>query len=171
MSKPIHLPDAMQELSEPALLVVCDSHEARFIDAGGRTLVEKETLKSKEPKHDEPESVMRGPSGVMSGTGDRNQYEDNRLRQFSNEIVVRIEEAVKTQGIKKLYISAPGRTLSVLKDHLPKPTAMLLDVVLDGIFIKEPSIEILLRFRPDLAESVQKLRDQENYSTKKHLPK
>lgn len=171
MPKPVHLPDAMQEVTEPALLVVCDSQDARFIDAGGRTLVEKEMVEHKEKGYDEPESTMRGPSGVVSGTADRNQLEDNRLREFANIIAARIESSVKTQGIKHIYVSGPGRVLAVLRDKLSKPTAVLLDVVLEGNYVKEPALDVLLRFRPDLAESVQKLRDQENYSTKKKFPK
>lgn len=170
MSKPTHLPDAMPEVSVPAILVVCGSHECRFINAGGKTLVERDVVAAPKPEYSDRETQMRGPSGVMSGTADRNQEEDNRLKQFANTVTTHIVAALD-QGAQELYLAAPGKVLSMLKDHLPKAHAPKLKVVLDGTFLKESSLDILLRFRPDLLESAKDLREQEGFSSRKHLPK
>ncbi len=170
MSKPIHLPDAVPALTAPALLVVCGSHQCRMINAGGRTLVEREVVSSPEHVHTDRESEMRGPSGVTSGTGDRNQEEENRLKQFANLVTKQIVAGLE-QGAEELYLAAPSKVLSILKDHLPKAHASTLKVVLDGTFLKESSIDILFRFRPDLADGVSDFRDREGFSSKKHLPK
>lgn len=171
MPTTVTLPDAMPDIAEPTLLVVCDSHHCRFINAGGRSLAEKESVMSKERHDTDRESQMSGPSGMTSGSSDRNQFEDNRLKTFANDVVSHIASAVNTQKIGSIYLSAPGRVLSEIKNHLSKPHSALLSVVVDGTFVKEPAIDLLIRFRPDLLESAEHLRDQQNYSSANQPPK
>lgn len=171
MTKPIQLPDAMPTIDEPSLLVVCDTHACRFIDVGGRTIVEGARVESKEQVHTDRETETRGPSGITSGTADRNQQEEGRLRSFTNALTEAVLKTIRGQGIRALYFAAPAKIISLFQSHLPKAEAALLKVVIDGNFMKEDGMSLLLRFRPDLAEGVTKLRDQENFSTKKHLPK
>ncbi len=170
MSKPARLPDAMPNLSPTALLVVCGTHECRLINAGGRTLVEGDAVASAQITHTDRETQTRGPSGIMSGMGDDTNADENRLKHFAKNITTRIIAGLE-QGAEELYIAAPGKVLSILKDQLPKAHASKLKVVLEGTFLKESAIDILLRFRPDLAESASELREQEGFSSKKHLPK
>lgn len=171
MPTSVTLPDAMPDVAEPTLLVVCDSHHCRFINAGGRSLVEKESVESKERHDTDRESQMSGPTGMTSGSSDRNQFEDNRLKTFANDVVSHIASAVNTQKVTSIYLSAPGRVLSEIKHHLSKPQSALLSVVLDGTFVKESALDLLIRFRPDILESAENLRDQENYSPAKRPPK
>ncbi len=176
MSHPTKLPDAMPDIVSPTLLIVCDSHHCRFIDVGGHTLLEKEGVDSKELVHTDRQDSQPSPSsfgkgGMMSGVGEEHHAEENRLRDFAIMIVDRMTALVGQQGIESVYLSAPSRLLSEIKKHMPATLTKVLKSTIDGIFIKESNIEVLKRFRPDLDSSVVKLRDMENYSSKKHLPK
>jgi protein required for attachment to host cells len=161
----------MPEIKRPTLLVVCDSHKCRLIDVGGRTLLEKEILESKEEKFTDRRDTVRGPSGIMSGVGDLNQADLHRLKDFANAVSKHIDQSLRTQKIGEMYLAAPGKFLSILTDHLSVAAKKVLCKKIEGNFIKEPSTEILLRFIPELKTAVESLRDQENYSTRKHLPK
>lgn len=165
-----HLPDAMPEISKRTLLAVCGSHQCRFIDAGGRTLVELLVLNSKEESHTDRESSMRGPSGVTSGLGDHNQFEQNRVNEFANQIAVHIATAVTEQKIEALYIAAPGKMLPAVKERLSPPLTKLLAGTLDGNYLKEASLDILARFQPELKKAADELRSSENYSPKNRPP-
>jgi protein required for attachment to host cells len=172
----VRLPDAMPEITKKTLLVVCDTHHCMFIDAGGHALTEKETVESKETQTSEHPGTKQSPAamgkgGMISGVDDPNQQESNRLKNFANEVSRHIDASVSSQGIEELYISAPGKFLSVLKTHLSTKAAGLVAQALDGNFMKEPPAAILVRFRPDLKDAIKELRDGENFSAKKHLPK
>ena len=175
MPHQVRLPDAMPEIKTPTLLAVCDSHHCKLIDVGGHTLVEKEIIESKEETFTDAQGRMRAPAamgkgGMVSGVGDLNPAEKNRMRTFANTIAQRLAQIIREQGIKEVYISAPTKFLSVLREHIPSSTREVI-AAKEGNFIKEPLLEILLRFRPDLEQTREALRDQENYSSKKHLPK
>lgn len=166
----------MPDIDKPTLLVVCDSHHCRLLDVGGHAIVEKEILKSKEAEHTDRASQTHSPGsfgkgGMISGPDDANQFEKNRMRTFANDLIKHIEQSVREQGILAVHISAPAKFLSVVRAHMTPAIQKILLQEIDGNFIKEPSIEILVRFRPDLREAVKALRDQENYSPRKHLPK
>jgi len=176
MSHTVRLPDAMPDVEKPTLLVVCDSHHCRLLDVGGHAIAEKEMIESKEPKHSDREGRNQSPAafgkgGMVSGTDSVNQVEKNRMREFANELMKNIEQSVREQGIQAVHISAPAKFLSVIRTHMTPAIHKILMQEIDGNFVKEPSIEILVRFRPDLKEAVKALRDQENYSAKKHPPK
>ncbi len=170
MSNSLKLPDVMPDITPATLLVVCDSHHCRFIDVGGHTIVEQQVLDSDELKHADRQSTKIGPGGGV-GIGDDHHAEDQRLSNFAKAIMVRIVEATAAQKIEALYIAAPSRLLSQMKKHSCPESKKMLKSAIDGTFVKESAIDVLLRFRPDLKASVQKIRDQENYSSKKHLPK
>ena len=176
MSHTIRLPDAMPDVEKSTLLVVCDSHHCRLLNVGGHAIAEQDMLTSKELEFSDKQGQTRSPAamssgGMVSGTGDLNQSEKNRMKNFANEIVKYIEQSIREQGIQAVHISAPAKFLSMIRGHLSPAIHSILMQEIDGNFVKEPSIEILGRFRPDLKEAVHALRDQENYSSKKHLPK
>gem|GEM_PF-1995957 len=175
MLRPVHLPDAMPEITKPTLLVVCDSHQCKFVDVGGHTLVEKETVESKEEKFTDSQGQMRSPAamgkgGMISGVGDLNPVEKNRMRNFANVISRRMAQIIREQGIQEVYISAPPKFLSILREHIPLSIRKI-TAASEGNFVKEPLLALLLRFRPELKEAVRSLKEQENYSAKRHLPK
>lgn len=170
-SRSVRLPEAMPEIEKPTLLVVCDTHRCKLVDVGGHTLVEEEILESKEEVFTERKNLMGSPTGGMSGTEDMNQIEWNRLRDFANVLVKRLAIIVREQKIGEVYLSAPGKFLAVLKKHLPKELTKIVRNELDGNFVKEPMKKVLLRFRPDLTESLRKLKEEENYSAKRQPPK
>lgn len=166
----------MPEIDKPTLLIVADAHHCRFIDVGGHTLLEKETMDSKELLHTDRQDVQPSPAsmgkgGMMSGVGEEHHAEENRLRDFAKMLNEHTSVVIAEQKIEAVYLAAPSRFLSEIKKNMPAAVTKVLKSTIDGNFVKEPAIEILLRFRPDLEESVQKLRDLENYSSKKHLPK
>lgn len=169
----IRLPDAMPEISKPTLLVVCDTHHSRLINLGGHSVTEKEVVASKEHEYTERQSSKPSGKGggAMVGIGETDQVESNRLKTFANTLVKHLESSVREQKIEELHISAPGKFLSVLKDHLTPALTKVLKQTLDGIYVKEHALELIARFRPDLKKAVADLRAQENYSPKNHLPK
>ncbi len=172
MTHPMILPDAMPDIHSPTLLVVCDTHHCRFINAGGRSLVMTEEVKSHEHEFtDRQGSKPSGKGGSMIGLGDINQVEDHRLKEFANTVTQRMAHLAQTQKVESIYVSAPGKFLSALNHHMTKPLQELLEETIDGNFVKESPLDVLLRFRPDLKAAADDLRDQENYSSKKHLPK
>jgi protein required for attachment to host cells len=171
MSRPVNLPDAMPDVKKPTLLLVCDTHHCKFIDVGGHRIVEQEIVESKEEKYTDRQTSVRGPSGVLSGVGDATQAEQNRLRDFASTVGKRLDQAVRSLKIKEIHIAAPARLLSYLKKYLSKEVAKLVLSEIDGNYVKEPLLKVLLRFRPDLEQSLEALRDEENYSPKRHLPK
>ncbi len=176
MPHSIRLPDAMPDVDKPTLLVVCDSHQCRVLDVGGHAIAEKEMIESKEAEFTDKQGQMRSPAGMgmggmISGTGDMNQFEKNRMKTFANDLMKHIEKAVREQGIQAVHISAPAKFLSVIRSHMTPMIQKILMQEIDGNFVKEPGIEILVRFRPDLKEAVKALRDQENYSPRKQPPK
>ncbi len=176
MSHTIRLPDAMPDVDKPTLLVVCDSHQCRLLDVGGHAIAEKEMLESKKAEYSDGPGRTQSPAaggkgGMFSGPDDVNQFEKNRMNSFANDLMKHIEQAVREQGIQAVYISAPAKFLSVIRSHMTPVIQKILMLEIDGNFVKEPSIEILGRFRPDLKEAVKSLRDQENYSPKKQPPK
>ena len=170
MTHSAKLPDAMPEIDTPTLLVVSDAHHCRFIAVGGHTLVEEEELHAPELKHTDRQTVNMGPGGA-SGVGDEHHAEDHRLREFAIAIAGRASALVERQKVGAVFMAASSRLLSELKKHLPQAVTKALKSTIDGNFVKESATEILARFRPDLEQSVKKLRDLENYSSKKHLPK
>lgn len=171
MKNATQLPDAMPDVDTPALLVVCDTHHCRFMNVGGHMIVEKAQVESKENTFSDRETSVRGPSGVTSGLGDKNNAEESRLKSFANMVVKAMDQSVREQKIEQVHISAPGKFLSVLKDHLPKAMQTLVQNTLDGNYVKEHQLDLLVRFRPDLKQAVADLRAQENYSPKNVPPK
>ncbi len=176
MPHTVRLPDAMPDVEKPTLLVVCDTHNCRLLNVGGHAIVEKELLESKEAEYSDKPSRTQSPAafgkgGMFSGTDDMNQFEKNRLNTFAHAVIKHIETSIREQGILAVYLSAPAKFLSVLRSHMTPAIQKMLMLEIDGNFVKEPSIEILVRFRPDLAEAVTSLRNQENYSPGKQLPK
>lgn len=172
MPHSIQLPDAMPEITTPTLLVVCDSHHCIFFGAGGHTLALQEDVHSREPNFtDRQGSKPRGKGGVMIGIGESDQVEDHRLHEFANVVAGRIGTIVTGQKIGAVHVSAPGKFLSQLKKHLPKAVEKLVESAVDGNFVRESPLALLIRFRPDLRAAVQELRNRENYSAKKHLPR
>ena len=171
MTVTAHLPDAMPDITSKTLLVVCDSHHCVLADVGGHTIMQKEVIKSSEDHAtDRPGSKM-SPSGTNVSLGEHSEVEENRLRTFASAISKAIDTAVASQGIEEIFISAPGKFLSILKKHLSTSAEKMLVSTADGNYVKEPLVEVLMRFRPDLKEGLSALRDMENYSSKKHLPK
>lgn len=176
MSQTVRLPDAMPDVDKPTLLVVCDSHRCRLLNVGGHSIQEKEIVDSKGVEYSDREGRIQSPAafgkgGMVSGTDDLNQVEKNRMREFANDLVKHVELSIREQGIQAVHISAPAKFLSVMRAHMTPAIHKILMQEIDGNFVKEPAIEILVRFRPDLKEAVKALRDQENYSPKKHPPK
>ncbi len=171
MTHSVKLPDAMPEISVPTLLIVCDAHHCRLIDVGGHTLIEQEQLDSVELTHSDRQDITTGFGGAMAGIGDEHHAEDHRLTGFAKMILEKASAIVVTQKIEAIYLSAPSKMLSEIKKHLSGSFTKILKSTIDGTFMKESATDILLRFCPDLKISVQELRDQENYSSKKHLPK
>ena len=176
MSHTVRLPDAMPDVDKPTLLVVCDSHHCRLLDVGGHTIAEKEVIESAEPEFSDKQGQTRSPAGMtgggmVSGTGDMNPIEKHRMKAFANDLMKHIEKSVREQGIQAVHISAPAKFLSEIRAHMTPAIQKILMQEIDGNFVKEAGIEILVRFRPDLKEAVKALRDQENYSAKNHPPK
>jgi protein required for attachment to host cells len=171
MKNATQLPDAMPDVDTPMLLVVCDTHHCRLMNVGGHMIMEQAKVESKESTFSDREDSVRGPSGVTSGLGDNNQAEQSRLRGFANTVVKSMEQSVRDQKVQHVFVSAPGKFLSVLKDHFPKPLQALVKSTLDGNYVKEHQLDLLVRFRPDLKKAVEALRAQENYSPKNQPPK
>ncbi len=172
MPHTIKLPDAMPAIDRPTLLVVCDSHHALLYDVGGHTMLMKEEIASTEhTSSDRQSSKPTGKGGHVVGVGENSQVEEHRLHEFANTLLARIASIVASQKIDVVHLSAPSKFLSQLKKSLPKALATHLQSQIDGNFVKEAPLQTLARFRPDLHRAMQDLRDQENYSTSKHLPK
>ncbi len=175
-NKPVHLPDAMPDVSKPTLLVVCDTHHCQFIDVGNHTLVVNGTVKSKEPSFSDHEGsyqspAARGMGGIMGGLSEPNKIEQNRLREFANDVCTHLAHVVQQQGIAEVYLSAPNKFLGVLDAHLTPALKKLVKTKLEGNFVKEPPRDTLIRFRPDLEQALKDLRDLEGYSARKLPPK
>lgn len=171
-----HLPDAMPDIEKPTLLVVCDTHHCRFIDAGHHTIAFQGGVHSKENTFTDHEGRSQSPAamgkgGMISGNNELDQVEGNRLHEFSNVVSRHLDHLIAMQGIQEVFIAAPDKFLAELKKHLSKHTQTLIRKIIDGNFMHENMHQILIRFRPDLEEAIKKLRDQENYSSKKHLPR
>lgn len=177
MTSSIRLPDAMPDVSRATLLVVCDGHHCRLLDVGGHTIVEKEIFKSREHEFTDRQDRKPGPSahggqgGSMMGVGETDQLEEHRLKEFANVLVKHLDQIVRGQKVEALHLSAPGKFLSIVRNHLTQELRKVTVQSLDGNYVKEPALDLLVRFRPDLKEAVAKLREDENYSPKKHLPK
>ncbi len=171
MNKELHLPDSMPAINQPTLFVVSGTHECRFVGASGRTLFEEDVLTSHEHEFTDHQTEMRGPSGVTSGVGDHNQVEQHRLREFAHAIIKRIEHSVREGKVEAIYITAPDKMLAQLKKEMTPSLEKVIQKYLDGNFQKESVLEVALRCMPELEEEAKKLRDQENFSAKKHLPK
>ena len=176
MKNSAHLPDAMPDIEKPTLIVICDSHHCRFIELGKHTLMgdgeivsKEETFTDHEGRFQSPAAVGKG--GMISGGGDLNQAEDNRLHEFSNQAAKRIHDIVMQKGIAQLYLSAPNKFLPLLKKHLHTDVSKILKAALDGNYVKETPKQLLTRFMPELEREVQKLKDMEGYGGGKNLPK
>lgn len=107
----------------------------------------------------------------MMGVGETDQLEEHRLKEFANVLVKHLDQIVRGQKVEALHLSAPGKFLSIVRNHLTQELRKVTVQSLDGNYVKEPALDLLVRFRPDLKEAVAKLREDENYSPKKHLPK
>ncbi len=178
MTRTIKLPDAMPEITARTLLVVCDAHHCKFFDVGGHSLMEKEEVHSEEAHHTDHQTSAHGASasggkgGKSIGVGgDTNTIEEHRQKGFANVVMKRVGQLIREQKVEDFYLAAPGKFLSHLKHDLPKDIEKILESAIDGNFVKESPLAILSRFRPDLKASLADLHDQENYSTKNHLPK
>lgn len=171
-NKPQRLPDAMPDVEKPTLLVVCDSHHCKFIDVGNHTLLVAEVVDSSEPTHSDKPGRFKSPSGAaMGGLEDPNPVEEHRLRAFAGTVCDHMTNAVQHQGIQEIYLAAPGKFLSMLKSHFSPALKKAIRETMDGNYAKEAPRDVLLRFMPELKEALAKIRDEENFSTKKHLPK
>ena len=157
----------MPEISEPTLFIVCGNHECRLVGAKGRMIFEEQPFRGKELEYSDRETQLRGPSGITSGSGgDRNMAEENRIREFTHKLTEHVASMVQTQGIKAIYLAAPGKILSAIRKHLKPALQKLVKVELEGLFLKEPPLELLQRFRPDIVKAVSDLHAQENFSAK-----
>ncbi len=161
----------MPDVEQPTLLVVCDTHHCKFIDVGNHTLLVGDTVESKEHESRERPGIGYSPAGMIGGVSEDTKIEGNRLREFANDVALHIAHVAQRQSIEQVYVSAPGKFLSILKDHFSKPVAKMVAKTIDGNFVKEAPRDVLLRFRPDLEKARQKLRDEENYSAKNKPPK
>ncbi len=170
-NKPQRLPDAMPDVEKPTLLVVCDTHHCKFIDVGNHTLLVSGTIDSKEADYSDKEGQYQSSTGVIGGMADTNPTEKNRLHEFANDVATHLAHVVQAQKIEEVYVSAPNKFLGELKKHIAKPVQKLIQKMVDGNFAKESPLEVLLRFRPDLEQARQALRDEENYSPKNQPPK
>lgn len=171
MSYSIRLPDAMPDVSALTLLVVCDAHQCRLLNLGGHALVEKEVLQSQEPEFDERQNLAMSPSGSLHGVGEINQVEENRLKKFATVLVEHLEHAVRDQKIESVHLSAPGKFLSIVRDHLTPALTAVMKKMVDGNFVKEQGLELLVRFRPDLSQAVADFHNQESYSPGNQPPR
>lgn len=176
MSHTVRLPDAMPDVEKPTLLVVCDSHHCRLLGVGGHAIIESGVVESAEPEFSDKQGQTRSPAamssgGMVSGTGDMNPVEKHRMKAFANDLMKHIEKSIREQGIQAIHISAPAKFLSEIRAHMTPAIKKILMQEIDGNYVKEPALGILVRFRPDLTEAVKALRDQENYSPKKQPPK
>lgn len=176
MPSPIRLPDAMPTVDIPTLLVVCDAHRCRFLTVGGHQIAEEDALESKQDQFTDKEGQTRSPAsfgkgGMTSGMKDLNPVEENRLKIFANALVKRLEQLIREQKTGELHLSAPGKFLSVVRDHLTPEIKKVTKQTVDGNFTKESPIDLLARFRPDLKDAVKNLRNQESYSPKNRPPK
>jgi hypothetical protein len=171
MPATIRLPDAMPDVTAPTLLVVCDAHHCMPYALGGHALVAQSAIHSAEHAYTDRQDSKPGRGGASVGVGENTQVEEHRLREFVHLLGTSLSSIVKAQGIRVIYLSAPGKFLAYLKKHLPSPLLALMQGPIDGNFVKEPPLETLARFRPDLKKAMQDLRDDENFSAKKHLPK
>lgn len=176
MSTPIKLPDAMPDVAHPTLLVVCDTHHCRFITIGGHSMAEETPLKSEEHHHEGVDGRTQSPSafgkgGMISGMSDPNQSDEHRMKTFANALVKYLDQFIRQQKIQVVHFSAPGKFLSVLRDHLNPAIKNVTKQTIDGNFAKESPFDLLARFMPHLAEAVKALHDQENYSPKNRPPK
>lgn len=165
----------MPEIEKPTLLVVCDSHHCRFVDLGGHTMLFNGIIKSKENTYTDHEGRTMSPAavgrgGMTSSNSTVDRAEDERLHEFSNAVSSHIDHLVQLQGIQEVYLAAPDKFLAELKKHVSKPTMKLISKTIDGNFMHEHIHETLIRFRPDLADAIRKLKEDENYSERKHLP-
>ncbi len=170
------LPDAMPDVDVPTLLVVCDSHQCKLIDVGRHTLLVSEEIHSKENTFTDHEGRYQSPAaggrgGIMGGTGDLNPLEKNRLREFANVVAEHVKHVVDQQGIEEWYLSAPDKFMPVLKKDLSAPLTKKLKGAIIGNFYKESPPDLLVRFKPEMKEAMKRLKDEENYSPSKHLPK
>lgn len=166
----------MPEVNKRTLLVVCDTHHCLFIDVGNHTLLVADTVTSTEAEYSDNEGRYQSPAaggkgGMVGGMIDMNPVEKNRLREFAHAVSDRVAKHVAALNIEELYISAPGKFLSVLQEHLSAPIKKKLTKTLDGNFVKEPARDTLLRFKPELSAAMKKLREQENYSPRNQPPK
>ena len=170
MSKPIRLPDAMPDVEKPTLLVVCDSHHCRLLVVGGHSIVEQETIDSREPEYSDRQGSKPGPGSVV-GIGETNQVEASRMKTFANTVMKRLSEVIRSQKIQSMHLSAPSKALASFKDHMTTDVKQVTVQTLDGHYVKESALQVLVRFRPDLKDAVAALRDEEGFSPRKHLPK
>ncbi len=171
MSTTIHLPEAMPEITSRTLLVVCDAHHCSVFDIAGHTLMLKEEIRSHEPRDEDRQSISHGKGGATIGVGEHTHVEEHRLHEFAHTVSARMATLVSAQKIEAVYLAAPGKFLSLLKKNLATSVAKLLEAAIDGNFAKEPPLQTFARFRPDLKAAMDELRGEENYSSKKHLPK
>lgn len=165
------LPDAMPDIASPLLFVVCDSHQCRVLMAEGRTVQEQGVIQDIERPTTDREGQLRGPGGTTSGSKDINQFEEHRIRAFANLVVTDIARFAKETSAKEIHLSAPAKVLSQVQSHMPKSLSSLLRGAHDGMFIKEAPLALLTRFRPDMADAADAVRDQENYSPRKVPPR
>ena len=171
-----HLPEAMPEIKKRTLLVVCDNHHCKLIDVASHTMMIADGVASKEPSYSDKEGHYSSPAaggkgGISGGLADPNPVEKHRLKEFANAVSSQIVAHIRDHKIEEVYISAPGKFLSELNDHLSAPVKKMVVKTLDGNFVKDAPRDVLQRFKPELAAELQKLRDQENYSPKNQLPK
>ena len=166
-----HLPDAMPDIEKPTLFLICDTHHCRIIDVGGKTVMTHGQVDSKEHATTDRPDKMGSPTGMTHGATEMDQIEGNRLHEFSNQVSAHLDQIVLEQKIEEIYIAAPDKFLAELKKHLSKHAQSITKKIIDGNFMHESLHQVLIRLRPDLAEAIHKLRAQENYSEKNHLPK
>lgn len=171
-----HLPEAMPSIEKRTLLVVCDTHQALFYDAGGHTITLQGTVESPKEHYSDHETRTQSPSaggrgGMISSNAEPEQTEKNRLNHFANMIFEHVRKTSESQAIQEVYLSAPNKMLGVLREHLPTAVQALMKDMMEGNFVHESSVTVLARFRPDLQASLQALRDMENFSPKHQPPK
>lgn len=176
MPKPIRLPDAMPDIEKPTLLVACDSHQCRLLVVGGHSIVEQEIITSSEPEYSDRQGSKPGPSsmgkgGTMMGIGETNQLEATRMKTFANTVMKRLGDIIRAEKIQSVHFSAPAKALASLKAHMTTEVKQVTVQTLDGHYVKESALQVLVRFRPDLKDAVAALRDEEGFSSRKHLPK
>ncbi len=132
----MNIPEALQHFPEPALIVVCDHEQVRFLLAFEDSLEEVESLEM-------PKDALSDNEGKEIG---QELSDEERMHRFARVIGMRASQFIRDEdAATTLHLIAPPDIAHLIKKELAPEAANILAKEIHANVMKEDEVQLLER--------------------------